>query len=780
MSVNLSNSHLHFTLDPATSSWSLYTQTTETPSIEGARFNGLFRFPDFNWPHLGGLRPWPWRGSLDGADIFNRPANSAHGPLDMIIARVISGLDTLAITVEFALPKERPFLLIRLRVQNVGGKPFRVARLNPLFAGPLHRLGVVRLSPHSIPPTFFSNGWQSWSFAGTLTAKQRQPYTDFPPFLGPNNHNPHTPLSDFRRQFSGDMFGVLADPTHHSAIVAGFTSQREQFSSIDVVADPVAPSLRLRAQGDDVLLPPGQSLRTDDAYIQLIPEYDLDPLRDYAEAVARENNARVPAQTPVGWCSWYHYFDKVTEADVRANLEQIESDRVRLPLPLVQLDDGFEANVGDWFETNSKFPSGLQAVADSIRARNLTPGLWLAPFIAKPDSKLAREYPDWFLRSSNSFGLLPSNTGYVFNTFARGLDVTHPAVQNHTRKLIGTAVNEWGYPYLKLDFLYAAALPGKRHDSTRTRAQALRLGLELIREAAGPDTFLLGCGCPLGPAVGIMDGMRIGPDVDVRWRPIYKGLSLPFRDEPSMPSARNAIRNTLTRSPLHRRWWLNDPDCLLVRDTTQLTLDEVTALASVIALSGGMFLVSDDFSKLSPERRKLIEPLLPVLGQTALASDWLEKEMPEMLELPLQGVVGNWTVMGLFNWGDRPVDREFPVTGHVLDFWTQEYHRDGVKFNLPLHSGRLLAVRSVTESPQFIGSSLHFSQGSEITEWSAAERSLQFAINLGRQAEGYVTLSLPANPQLVNGNIIVTARIAPDIYRIPVSLNGRGEYHVEW
>ncbi|MBI3243858.1 MAG: alpha-galactosidase [Chloroflexi bacterium] len=777
MAFTLSNPHLQFTLDPSTSSWSLFTQTSETPSIEGARFNGLFRFPDLNWPHLAGLQPWHWRGGLDGADVFQRQAESVHGPLEMIVARAVSGLETLAITIEFALPKERPFLLIRLRVQNLGDKAFRVARLNPLFAGPLHRLGNVRLSTNSAPPTFFSNGWQSWSFAGTLITKQIQPYTNLGPIQAPVSHNPLTPKSDFRRQFSSDMFGVLADPTRHSAIVAGFTSQREQFGSIDVVADALSPSLRLRAQCDDVTLPPGGSLITDNTYVQLLTEYDLDPLRDYAEAVARENNARVPAQTPTGWCSWYHYFDKVTEADLRANLEQVDANRARLPLTLVQLDDGFEANVGDWFETNSKFPSGLRAVADSIRARNLIPGLWLAPFIAKPDSKLAREHPDWFLR--NTLGL-PGNAGFVFDKFCRGLDVTHPAVQDHTRKLIGTAVNEWGYPYLKLDFLYAAALPGKRHDPTRTRAQALRLGLELIREAAGPETFLLGCGCPLGSAIGLVDGMRISADVDARWRPAYKGVSPVFRDEPAMPSARNAIRNTLTRAALHRRWWLNDPDCLLVRDTTQLTLDEVKALASVIALSGGMFLVSDDLTGLSPERRKLIEPLLPVLGKTALARDWLEKEMPERLELPLQGAVGEWTVSGLFNWGDRPVDRTLAASGHIHDFWSQAYHRDHVSFTLPPHSGRLLAVRPVLQATQFVGSSFHFSQGGEVAEWAAAERHLRFVIDLGRRAEGEVTLSLPANPQQVNGNAIVIAPLIPGIYRIPVSVDGRAAFYIEW
>lgn len=790
MAFSLANSHLHFSLDQSASTWSLYTQSTETPAIEGARLNGLFRFarPDLsNW---FGLRPWQWRGWLDDAEIATRTEPvSRHGVLDMLGVRVRSGRDELGLTVEFALPREQPGLLIRLRVRNQGRAPFRVLRLNPLFAGPLHHAGSLRLTPSPAPLTFFSNGWQSWSFAGTLTANRHQPATWLKPIQGPLIHNPLTPLPDYRGQFAGDMFGVLACPSQRTAIVAGFLSQREQFGSVDVVAKAEAPSLRLRAQCDDVSLAPGAELQTDWAYVQLSTGYGLDPLQDYAEAVARENQVSVPrpaapteADSHVfdsargGWCSWYHYFNKVTEGDLRSNLEQIVKERERLPLQLVQLDDGFEANVGDWFAVNDKFPSGLRAVSDSIRTQGLLAGLWLAPFIALPQARLAQDHPDWLLR--NRLGL-PANAGYVFDTFARGLDVTHPGVQDHTRRLIQTAVRDWGFQYLKLDFLYAAALPGRRHDPTRTRAQAMRLGLELIREAAGPETFLLGCGCPLGSAVGLVEAMRIGPDVAVRWRPRYSGVSLPFREEPGMPSARNAIRNTLTRMPLHRRWWLNDPDCLLVRDTTSLTQDEVIALASVIAMSGGLLVLSDDLAALTPERRRLIDPLLPVLGKAALGLDWLEREMPETLELSLHGAAGDWRVMGLFNWSETPGVRSLalPAESHIFDFWSQTYHRAAGVFTTPRlapHSGCLLAVRPVSAGPQFVGSSLHFSQGAEIEAWQATDRDVRFVINLNRSAEGSVTLALP------DGSPATGERITDGVYRFPVVVPGRVVVAVAW
>ena len=43
-------------------------------------------------------------------------------------------------------------------------------------------------------------------------------------------------------------------------------------------------------------------------------------------------------------------------------------------------------------------------------------------------------------------------------------------------------------------------------------------------------------------------------------------LPLPYYDKWNLPSARNMVRNTLCRLGMHGRWWVNDPDCMLLRD----------------------------------------------------------------------------------------------------------------------------------------------------------------------------------------------------------------------
>ena len=101
--------------------------------------------------------------------------------------------------------------------------------------------------------------------------------------------------------------------------------------------------------------------------------------------------ARTTAPYQVGWCSWYHYFHDVTEADLRANLARAAD----WPFDVFQLDDGFQAAIGDWLDTNDKFPSALDALAAAIAAEGRTPGIWIAPFLAGADSAVAAAHPDW-------------------------------------------------------------------------------------------------------------------------------------------------------------------------------------------------------------------------------------------------------------------------------------------------------------------------------------------------------------------------------------------------
>ena len=390
------------------------------------------------------------------------------------------------------------------------------------------------------------------------------------------------------------------------------------------------------------------------------------------------------------------------------------------------------------------------------------------------------------------------NAGYIWDRFTTALDLTHPEALAYTQDVVSAAVEEWGFPYLKLDFLYAAALPGRYRDPTLTRAQVLRKGLEMLRQAAGGDTFILGCGCPLGPALGLVDAMRIGSDVAPGWYPEYKIINPIYRLEPDEPAARNAIQNVLTRLPFHRRWWINDPDCLLLRQETKLSLAEVHSLATVIALSDGMLLLSDDLPALPPERTRIAQVLLPLLGTPACVLDWFDEITPRCLRLDLDGATGAWSLIAYFNWGDIPQEKILRLGDYGLEpskvyyarrFWSGDSAlvRKGTLDlgSVPAHGVALLALRQHSPgAPLYLGADLHISQGGEVRtwRWDDGRGELRFELERPGRARGMVDLYLPSplKDVTVDENPLAWEKRQGGVYRLAVDFERRADVMVKW
>ncbi|MFO7623310.1 MAG: alpha-galactosidase [Anaerolineales bacterium] len=834
MILTLQNSDYKLSINHCRASWSLVGQHQNDPALTDIRMGINYR-----------TRRGQFRALSPGSPLSvqdQRTVSSLHGPLRQVELAAPSDQNGLSARLVFALAEKAPIMVVKMEVDNGGKSALFLDHFEFLNAGfvylshaslPVMKyagyryaegtpVGTVRLSSEIGNLGFFSNGWQSWNYTGVYGFSERYRRTRFGPFTSPMRVNSGTPHHKRPNLFGSDMFAVLGDRSNRRAILTGFLSQTEQFGSIEALLDPFSPALRVWANADGVRLDPGSSMATDWLCVHFLHLDAPDPLGPYLDAVVRQNNISFHSfraipdpstigaasqqaekrdikldEIPTGWCSWYHYFQRVSAQDIRENLAAAQSLHEQLPLDLIQIDDGFETQVGDWFDFSSAFPDGVAPLGKEIDRAGFIPGIWLAPFIVHPASKLARQHPDWLLRNKLR---LPVNAGFIWDKFTTALDLTRPAAMDYVCEVVRVAARDWGYPYLKLDFLYAAALPGRYHDPTQTRAQVLRKGLEALRSAVGDQTYLLGCGCPLGSALGLVDAMRIGSDVDVRWKPKYKGISFCFEAEPDMPSARNAIQNTLTRAPLHRRWWVNDPDCLLLRPDTELTLAEVHTLATVISLTGGSLLLSDDLTRLPPDRLWVAEVLLPLIGRAPHLLDWFDTSTPSRLQLYLEGAVGKWHLVGLFNWEDRARDVSFHLNEFYLDhsehyqvrsFWdgkefmiSGDEAGDGQKIlkDVPAHGVALLALRKHTPwMPAYLGSDLHISQGLEVSLWewladqkAAAGRAItgKLVLHLQRPGtgRGEISLYLPGEPTQAsaNGLPLTWEQRRPQIYSFGV------------
>jgi alpha-galactosidase len=301
------------------------------------------------------------------------------------------------------------------------------------------------------------------------------------------------------------------------------------------------------------------------------------------------------AQSPRVWCSWYSVFTNISEELILTTLEGLQG----LPFDVFQIDDGWQVSIGDW-APNPKFPSGMLALARSIRGAGYVPGLWLAPLIVQPKSSTFQYHSDWLLRDAQG---QPVPAGHNWGDVFYALDVTLPAVQDWLTELIQNLVG-WGYGYLKLDFLYASALPGVRHVNLPGEA-AFRLGLEVIRKAAG-DAYLLVCGAPVLASLGLADGMRIGPDVAPYWDNPERSQHL---HDHTGPGTLNAIRTCLGRL------WLRplvqiDPDVTFFRTRYNLLLSHEMDLLRTLTLITGFRATSDLPFWLDPGERQALNDFL--------------------------------------------------------------------------------------------------------------------------------------------------------------------------
>ena len=695
-----------------------------------------------------------WEIHLPAWDML---ATARHGALVSLQAKHTLPLPGLDVTITFALSQDHPLFLWKIRLENTSREAIHIDKIEFLRVGGQESFGSLDF-PSDPRWSFYSNGWQSWSPTGAFPNGQTMRISRLGFLQQPMIINPGTPTVRMPGYYTADFFGALADLKSKIGLVAGFLSQEQHFGTIEAVLYD-RPSIAMWTS-DGARLDPEKAIETDWAVITPFSTDDPDPLREYLEAVAREHTLTGEKIHPVstGWCSWYQYYTRLSALDVQANITALTAARARLPIELVQIDDGFETKVGDWFSFKPGFSGGVAPLAREISAHGCTPGLWLAPFIVHPRSEFARNHPQFILRNKRG---KPVNAGFGWNTLTTGLDLTVPGALEAACEPVRTAVHEWGFPYLKLDFLYAAALPGLRHDPTRTRAQIMRQGMEAIRAAAGAQTYLVGCGLPLGSGIGLVDAMRIGADVNSTWEPEIKEIRFLFKNEPAVPSARNSLHNILTRAPLHNRWWVNDPDCLLVRPDTRLTLAEIQSLATAIGVTGGSLLISDDLTALPADRLRLAQVLLPVVGQRAEVLDLMAETVPTRLRLPLAGAQGNWTVIAKFNWRAtaqpwdfNPADFKLPDQPcWVSSFWDDQifHYAPGTALKLPAipaHGAVLAAVIPFMDDsvPLYLGSNLHFSQGCEIAEWESEPQRLRFSVELGRQGEGFVRLYLPSTP----------------------------------
>ncbi|MFX1409157.1 MAG: alpha-galactosidase, partial [Promethearchaeota archaeon] len=591
-------------------------------------------------------------------------------------------------------------------------------------------------------------------------------------------------------RFYSEYCTGITDLTSKNTLILGFLTFKDQFSRVILDYENSEDIRLLTAFGcmDGVKLNESSINSSEELFICIkTNNRGYQGLIDYAKTVKSFIKEKRITLVPIGWCSWYYYYTKITQEDIIKNLKFFAKNKEHLPIDFIQLDDGYFTEIGDYNVINSKFPNGLWWLFQSIKKSGLKGGIWTAPFFAVKKSKLFKNHQSWFLTRSNK--LLKTCLNWGASQYS--LDLTNVEVLQYLNdfftKLVFTFKENYTdianhkIKFFKIDFLHAA-VPFKADykNKTLTRAQLYYNGLRAIREAITDKSFLLGCGAPLGPCVGLVDAMRISYDTAPQWDSNYFE-SYEIGGGISQPSLKVVLINILFRSFMHKYFWINDPDCLMIRRTdTKLTLDEIKLQITIFGLSGGQILISDDMTKLTSEEindAKLLIPPYNPKDYDPLVIDAFISELPSIYMRESKEVIGKRYLISVINWENIEVSKVLDLSEvipnisfdenkyYIYDFWNQkfigEYENDSsieLKEIRP-HSCRYLNFipidKKKRKAPILLSTNLHITQGCcEIKEfeYKADQNKLKIELELIGVREGSLILKLPQNRKITKYN----------------------------
>lgn len=133
-----------------------------------------------------------------------------------------------------------------------------------------------------------------------------------------------------------------------------------------------------------------------------------------------------------------------------AKLLKLAKGAKELGAELFVTDDGWfgdrnsdKAGLGDYLVNKKKFPNGMKAFADKIKALGLNFGLWFEPEMINQDSNLFRSHPEYAVQHPDKKPVLGRNQLV--------LDLCRSEVRDYIVENVSTLLDEAGINYVKWD-----------------------------------------------------------------------------------------------------------------------------------------------------------------------------------------------------------------------------------------------------------------------------------------------------------------------------------------
>ncbi|MDR2193005.1 MAG: alpha-galactosidase [Treponema sp.] len=375
------------------------------------------------------------------------------------------------------------------------------------------------------------------------------------------------------------------------------------------------------------------------------------------EECQRTAERRERKRNPLGgYESWYNHYTHINENVILDDLTALSMTDNLIKLvfldknkPAVfQIDDGWEQCVGQWEIDTGKFPNGLQPLAETIERQGFIPGLWIAPFIVTKRSKIFSERYEWLLKDEKGKPVV-AGFNHLWDGRYYCLDLSRDDVIVYIQGLVNTVI-DWGFRYIKIDFLYAGYLSGDfarggaPHDHYECACSRLT---EQTVTASNMPVAYLGCGLPLGTSFRHFPLSRIGADTREEW----DWTAVKFLRHVGRPSAYISLLDTIGRSFFDTVLYCNDPDVAFLRThNCTLTENEKELIALVNFLLAGQVMISDSPLRLDAADIRLTKRIAALYE--ALADD--EYGAVRIARDVFRLISRSGAVSGIINLSNRP------------------------------------------------------------------------------------------------------------------------------
>jgi len=169
---------------------------------------------------------------------------------------------------------------------------------------------------------------------------------------------------------------------------------------------------------------------------------------------------------PIEWNHWWPYEDQEVTEQIIADNARAAHD---LGIEIATVDAGWFGSAdaasvwqeqrGDWASVNTeRFPSGLEALGDSIRAAGALPGMWIEAEAVGASARLRAEHPELLAlavdgrRHDPSYRLMTVSLDADDHQFLGYVCLGSEAGRTHVLESMSRLITDTGARWIKLDF----------------------------------------------------------------------------------------------------------------------------------------------------------------------------------------------------------------------------------------------------------------------------------------------------------------------------------------